>query len=350
METNKNNQTSNYTSLAYLKFGFPVTKWWGSSFGLLPYSNVGYNISTNDYLQNIGNVNYTYEGQGGINRVYLGNAFKLIDSTLSIGVNASYLFGTLDNINTAVFVDSLYYFDIRTTNSRIVSGFLFSYGAQYQTKFKRNEAKRKKNAEFLFLESGFAFNLGSKISAKKESLTERFQLAGSGAEMIEDTVEHITSTNGNITIPLSFSGGLALRRGNNWLVGADYSWQNWADYSSFGAVDSLANSMNINIGAEYSPTHKNISKYWRKIHYRVGARYSKSYLQIQNNQIQEYAISFGVGMPVRKMSNKSVSILNIGVELGKRGTIDNNLILEKFGRVTVGVAIKEEWFLVRKYK
>jgi len=68
-------------------------------------------------------------------------------------------------------------------------------------------------------------------------------------------------------------------------------------------------------------------------------------LQIGNTQLTEYAVSFGLGLPVMK----GRSTLNIGVELGKRGTIDNDLILENFTRVIFGIAIRERWFHVRKY-
>ncbi|MBC8146687.1 MAG: hypothetical protein H8E98_01745, partial [Bacteroidetes bacterium] len=363
LETDNKSQKSNYTSLGYLAFGFPVTKWWGSSFGLLPYSNIGYKISSNDSLQNIGNVNYKFEGEGGINRLYWGNSFELIDSTLSIGFNASYLFGSLDRIRTAVFLDSLNYFDIKITDSRIVNGVMLSYGLQYRKKLKPKNSERKiilfknsnqnKTKQTLFFESGFTFNMGSKISAKKESLTERIQLNTFGLEIIQDTIENITDIKGDIKIPLSFGAGIALRGGNKWLIGFDYSIQNWSDYTSFGEIDTLANSMNAAFGAEYTPKYTNLPKYWEKIHYRVGARYSKTYLQIRDNQLLEYAASFGLGAPIFvKVGNqlKEYATLNIGVELGKRGTTDNDLILENFTRITFGIVIKDFLARPRKYE
>ena len=44
LETTDKKNTSNQTALSYMALGFPVTKWWGASFGLLPYSSVGYKI------------------------------------------------------------------------------------------------------------------------------------------------------------------------------------------------------------------------------------------------------------------------------------------------------------------
>ena len=33
-----------YASLGYLSFGLPVTKWWKTAVGLVPFSDVGYNV------------------------------------------------------------------------------------------------------------------------------------------------------------------------------------------------------------------------------------------------------------------------------------------------------------------
>ena len=77
-------QTANFASLAYLKFGFPVTRWWRSSFGLLPYSNTGYQMLDKQEEENIGSVTRNYQGSGGINQFYLGNSIA-INKQLKIG-------------------------------------------------------------------------------------------------------------------------------------------------------------------------------------------------------------------------------------------------------------------------
>jgi len=112
-------QTINNTSLAYLSFGFPVTKWWGSSFGLRPYSNVGYKVSNSDDIPDIGPVTYEYESSGGLNQFYIGNAFKL--KSFSFGFNASYLFGPIENIRTEEF-DSTHIFDLFIRESTDIGG------------------------------------------------------------------------------------------------------------------------------------------------------------------------------------------------------------------------------------
>jgi hypothetical protein len=60
-------------------------------------------------------------------------------------------------------------------------------------------------------------------------------------------------------------------------------------------------------------------------------------------------MSFGLGFPVPiKFTNASV---NLGLELGQRGTTDNNLVQEKFIGIYFGLSLSPSvrWFQKRKY-
>ncbi|MEZ5084493.1 MAG: hypothetical protein R2750_13770 [Bacteroidales bacterium] len=57
------NETTSNATLGHLIFGFPVTKRWKTSFGLVPYSNVGYSVIYNDENVNLGTVKYTFYGE-----------------------------------------------------------------------------------------------------------------------------------------------------------------------------------------------------------------------------------------------------------------------------------------------
>ena len=75
-----------------LIFGLPINKKIGASFGIIPYSNIGYTLENRDENYN---ANMLYNGDGGISKVYLGGALKL-HKNISVGGNASYLFGGLN--------------------------------------------------------------------------------------------------------------------------------------------------------------------------------------------------------------------------------------------------------------
>src|SRR4051812_40822126 len=66
----------NTASLSYVALAFPFKRWWGASAGLIPYSSVGYNVTDHQPIPNVGGVDYSHDGSGGINQLYFGNAFK----------------------------------------------------------------------------------------------------------------------------------------------------------------------------------------------------------------------------------------------------------------------------------
>ena len=326
-------QKSNYTSLGYIVLGFPVTKWWGASVGLLPFSSIGYKISDNENIANVGNTNYLYEGEGGLSQFYFGNAFKIFKG-FSAGFNASYLFGSLNKIRTVSFPDSISFLNVRVKNSTIVNDILLNYGLQYEKTLGKN----------LKMVAGLVFNTPTKLSAKQDSLAYNF-FSVNNAETIKDTLINSLGTKGNITLPQGFGGGITIGKPYSWLLGVDYQSQNWEKYSSFGEKDSLKNTWMVSLGAEFIPKSSISSSYLKKIHYRLGARYNKTYLQLRNNQLSEIAFGFGFGFPLKR----SKTSINLGFEIGQRGTTEANLIKEKFGRVTLSLSVYEYWFIKRRF-
>jgi hypothetical protein len=79
----------------HFTFGFPITKWWGSALGLVPFSSVGYDISITVPVEGTNtNIEKQFTGSGGVSRFYMMNTFRLFKQ-LSIGIDVSYLMGTI---------------------------------------------------------------------------------------------------------------------------------------------------------------------------------------------------------------------------------------------------------------
>ena len=325
--------TSNL-SLSYLIFGFPVSKKIGVSFGLLPYSNMGYTINDSNTVTNIGSVNYAYKGTGGFNKFYGGASFKIAKG-LSVGANMSYLFGSLNKTRTVTFPESVNMYSIRENNSYRVSDIIFDYGLQYEKKFKNKNS----------LSFGLVTSLSSKINAYQNILSQSFDGLTFGTTYIKDTIEN-SSVKGNIIIPAYYGGGIMFKKADKWLIGADYKYQEWSKFSSFGVLDSLKNSMQAAIGFAVFPTSSLSNSIFKKTTYRLGFRMAQTYLQLKSTQLKEYAVTFGFSFPMQR----SKSTINLGFELGQRGTVENSLIKETFGMVSVSLSIYERWFLRRKYE
>ncbi len=388
LESSSNKQTINNVSFKYIALAFPFKKWWGGSFGLVPFSSVGYKVSDHQDITNIGGVDFLYQGSGGINQVYFGSGIKplyglpriFINSkkytrllkannkaeiakalkrkkslqNLSVGANISYLFGSIENSRRSIFSGSYYPLSsssslntFKGTNTR-VSDLYFDYGTQYSFTFDSLKGRDLKENVKLLL--GATFSAQSNLSAKIDSISYNYYTRNN-YEVVQDTIENIKGSKGSITFPLSFGFGVGLKKGDRWLFAADFAIQNWSNYQAFNQTQGLKNSMRVSIGTQYIPNSKSsgLENYYKRINYRMGLRYAQTALELKNTQLTEQAISFGLGFPVgRNYLLQNFSMVNIGLEIGHRGTTTNGLIQENFIKATVGFTINDRWFVKPK--
>jgi len=330
----------NNTSISYLALGIPIKKWWGLSFGLIPYSSVGYHVSDTVTQDNIGRVAYDYQGRGGINNVYLGNGFRW--KNLSFGLSAGYYFGTIRHTRKVYFLDVPNAFNLIDNNESTVGDFNFTYGIHY--KFKLDSIFKPKKPSGLQLGVGVRYDQGMSVNAKRNILTQTFGISGSGLEIGRDTINYVSAEKGKIEIPQGIAFGLVLQKGQRWMMVADYSMQDWSKFFNYGASDSLYNSYKGSIGFQYTPKAETGKGFFRHTIYRLGTYYHSTPLQLRSTAFEEYGVTAGFGFPIVK----AVSTLNVGIDLGQRGTTENNLIQEKYIRVTIGLTLNEHWFQRRQ--
>jgi hypothetical protein len=324
----------NYASLGYLLFGFPIVKWWRTSIGLVPFSDVGYSVVNYEVYPDVGSVVRVYSGSGGTNRLFWGNAFR-ITKNLSVGVNASYIFGNMLRESLVTFPDSVNSMSFKVDNYVILNDLYFNFGIQYRLKLKRN----------LALSLGAVYANTSNMNAKLDVISQTFLLGSNGVEYPKDTLGIALGYKGTVVIPTMVGGGFALEGSDKWIAGVDFRWQNWEKFRAFEMSDSLINSWQVNVGAEICPNAENYSNYLARIRYRVGFLYNQTYLRLRGQDLSEYAFSLGFGLPLRGMK----TALNLGVQFGTRGTTQANLIKETYFKFVIGFSIYERWFVKRKY-
>lgn len=323
----------------HLAIAFPVTKWLGTSIGIIPYSNQNYHINKTiregDPLYNplTGDLDSKYLGEGGINQFFIGNAVKL-NKNFSLGFNFSYLFGTLEHVRTLLFVDRDDFYNSKYSDKTIIGDVKFDWGLQYTANFKQD----------LKLTMGATFSNSTKLSARHEIL-ELNNVYSVDPGVYTDTVRNITDNNGHIFLPSKIGAGFTFEKSDKLLIGADYYSQNWSDARFFGRSDSLINTNTFCGGVEFVPNSSDLRNYLNIIHYRIGGHYSNTYLQLNGEKINDFGISFGIGLPLRG----SKSTFNINFELGQRGTLDNNLIKEKYGILSISLTLYDFWFVQQKF-
>ncbi len=323
-----------YASLGYLSFGFPITKWWKTALGLVPFSDVGYNVLSTEESPSAGTILTLYSGSGGINRFFWGNAFN-ITKDLSVGVNVSYLFGNATRESVVVFFDSLHSRDYKIDNYVTTGDFYFNFGAQYRIRLKSDKS--------IILGAVFAPN--TNLTAHASALAQTYLISNTGVEYPKDTIAVVNAYKGSILLPWTAGGGITFQKTDKFLITVDYRYQNWKSYQAFGSSDSLANSYQFSVGGEIIPNADNYGNYLARVRYRLGFFFDRTYLQLRGRQLNEYGISLGFGLPLRGMK----TMMNIGGQFGARGTVQGDLIRETYFKFVLGFSIYEHWFHKRKY-
>lgn len=315
--TNTSNQSLVNANFKYAVMGFRVTPWLATSFGLAPYSSVGYNINAKVAIEGSNQeFQKTYSGDGGVNQVYLGGSVNLIRN-LSLGFNAAYLFG---NITTN---ESSNMFNYTLKDITYVSNFNFNYGLNYQINLKK-----------------WICNLGLTYNNSKTLQTKNTVTIETNNES-----EEFKGESNRYTIPRSVGAGIAISTKDYFSAGFDYEWSNWEKVKVANALANTRNSNRFSLGVEF-PSLGIKKGTGKMIFYRFGAEYRQSYLIINNTPINYFAVTLGSGIPLKGV----ISVINVSLELGQNGTTKKGLFRENFATLHLDLALRDIWFLKKKYE
>ena len=328
IESIDESQTLNNLSLSHITFGFPLTNKIGSSFGIIPYSSIGYSMQSRDESYN---ADMLYNGDGGISKVYVGGSLELLKN-LSVGANASYLFGGLNRRKKLEFDDETI-FNSRSNSQINVKGLFYEVGAIYSRQLEGDKSS-----------VSIAFNASnnSEIKAKRSNLVETFEYSGE-YEIVKDTFVN-SVVKGDLILPRYTNFGISYTR-DKWLFVFDYSTQNWSEYELLGESDSLVNSKRISGGFQFTPDISSVNQFYKRCHYRLGIALNTTPLQINNTQLEDKSISLGLGIPIKK--NRST--YDISIIFGQRGTTSNNLLKENYVKIGLNMTFEGIWFVKQKY-
>ncbi len=322
-------QQSDYISVGNLSVSFPLTKWWAFAAGMKPYSLMGYSIKDEEDHPMAGKIHYLYEGSGGLNQLFLGNAVQLFNH-LSLGVNASYVFGDIRR-EASIVSDSADVFQTNLLYTNSIGGWMLGFGMQYEFIFS--------NHRFLTIGATYGHQQDISLNTKE---TLRWRLPGVSAY---DTLSHNLLDEGVVSLPQYYGAGIFGRLNRNWAGGIDYNWQNWENFTLPGQEKAFNNSYQVAAGIIFSPTIETYSPFFYRWEYSAGIRYGQSYLRHQDETINEFGISFGLHIPVRR----AFSGVKIGFEYSQRGAVNDHYMQENFYRLNVGVNIYERWFIRRRF-
>ncbi len=317
------------STLDYLAVAIPL-KNSGFSFGLIPYSAVGYRIRNADVNSGI---TQKFEGTGGMNKVFFGYGMQL-KPNLSIGAELNYNFGKIETTSLKYMTGIQY--GTQENNSTVLSGFDYKVGMMYQRKI----------AKYDFY-SGLHYNYNSNLNANTDQVINSVAYSEFYTPSVVDVLSE-TKTTSKIHMPNQVSFGAGIGTSRNWMIGTELTWsQSNAMGNRYDniTVASFENAMKYSLGGFWVPNYDAFSNYLKKITYRAGFRYENTGLVIQNQSIKDYAFSAGFGLPL----GGTFSNLNLGVEYGRKGTTKANLVQENYTNVVMSLSLNDKWFVKRKY-
>lgn len=323
------------TSVEYVSIGIPLGSLASSKtaigFGLLPFQSVGYRIGSIDE-----NRFSNFTGEGSLNRAYFSIGHEIVKG-LSIGGEFRYNFG--EEVNSSSIAFSNVEFGTNEENETDLSGVSFNLGLNYDT----------------ILSNGHSFN-ASVIFQPEAEITARNTRRLSTFILSADLTENLISTfqdnevREDLTLPQELTIGLGYGLPRKWNIVAEYSLRGSSSASSRSFApdnSSFTDAASYRVGGFYIPNYNSISSYWDRVVYRGGARFEENGLLINGEEINEFGISFGLGLPIGNIS--AFSSANIGFEFGQRGTENAGLIKETFGTISIGLSLSDRWFEKRRF-
>jgi len=338
-------------NLHHVAIASSMGKHMGLSFGIVPYSSIGYSIKQeyNDYSN--GNAMDTYyAGDGGIMNFYLGTSVKLFDR-VSVGVTMNYLMGKLTRDRQVTFPTNSDYATASSEERFDLKKPVFSFGLQYKEVY----------------EDKFFFSLGATYDLATNVNTElQYEIINTIYSTRDIELDSVTTINpqyvleadtaiNSFKLPQKFGLGFAVGIPDKLIVTGDYYLQDWTGSLS-GNSYRTAPASSFHFGTEYTPNKEALRGYFKLTTYRIGAYYSNSYLSVLKGgfqpedadgfyQLNDYGITFGVGLPVKSMR----SSINVAFTAGTRGTTEYNLVKENYGIITFNVTLHDLWFRKRRF-
>lgn len=324
--------------LDYVTLQFPLSRHFGASVGMLPYTGVGYAFGSD-----IAHGARQNQGSGGINMAYLGLGANYYG--VGLGFNVSYNFGTITN---DMFVTPSAGGQYLAEHVMQIRDWDINIGLQYSAPLTRFD-----NLTF-----------GLTYSPKKSMHGKTWVTAQETTQETEPKELGSLKLAHNYYTPNSFGAGVNYthEKVSRFMAEVDFTYQLWSKVS-YPAIPEYPdpnspsytpgivfegmefnNRMKVAGGFEFVPKVR--GSYMERVAYRLGAYYCNDYLKIQGNGVKEYGVTCGFGF--RAPQDKTM--INVGFEWKHRTSSPTVLIAENYFNITLGLNFNELWFWQRKIK
>ncbi|MDQ2721323.1 MAG: hypothetical protein M3Z26_16390 [Bacteroidota bacterium] len=287
-----------------------ITKHWGSSIGLMPFSTSSYSFSAYKTIQGTLQIIPTaYEGEGGINQLYWANGYSITKNT-SIGITSSLLFGSLtqtESIQTGNAASTLI-----TTSKNYLYNYYFNFSIL---------TKKKLNNHWL---STYGLTFTPKTPLHSNYTVNVTDSSGA-------VVKNGIANDGYFTLPMGVNLGVALIKDGKYTFSVNAKSQYWNNLNYSGQNYQLVNNNRISIGFQNSNIQKNYyNQSYEKAFFQMGLYAGNSYLKVNNQQITDFGASIGYG---RNSSRSGLGYI-AALEVGRQGSTNTSVLSQNYVNLT----------------
>ncbi|MEH6703926.1 MAG: hypothetical protein V7691_03945 [Galbibacter orientalis] len=332
LKTEEESQDASDVTFDYLAVGVPLGNNMGMSFGLVPYTSVGYRVQSLNEDISPAQLD-KYSGSGGINKAFFAYGINFLNN-FSLGAKANFNFGTVKN-ESIRYVEGIQY-GTRVQNQSEYSGFDFNFSLNYDAELTNK----------LHLQSSVLYTPATKITSSNSRSISTLVANSTGIEVprVTENVD-LAAVGLNSTylhMAESYAVGLGVGKKYTWFVGGEYEITNSSEFKN-----DFVNPVNggyedgerFSAGAFWTPDYDSFTNYWKRVTYRVGVKNEKTGLLVNNVPVHDFGMSFGLGLPMNGFSNA-----NIGVEFGKRGSTYLGRVEENYFNVFISLSLNDKWF------
>ena len=330
-----NEKGTNFTGgLDYITLQAPLAKWISASLGLAPISSVGYSFG-----DEIARGETSHSGSGDLNEIFLGVGVKPFKG-FTAGVNVGYMFGTLVNSDYVYQTATDETTGEVTTSTSLfereieVRDYSLRIGLQYGLPFLKEHE----------LTVGLVYEPQKSFRGHARGI--RYDVA---AETEPQYLADIP-LKGNATMPELWGAGINYQWQQRLMAEVDFTYQPWkgvkyANIPEFGdATSQFADRWRIGAGVQFI---NNLRGSWiQRVSYRLGGYYNRDYITVRGNNIREYGLTLGFGLP----APSSKTMVNLSLEYRNRRATPPPLVKEDYFVVTLGVNFNELWFWRNKLR
>lgn len=322
--------TKQSTYLSNISIAFPLSPKVKFGLGYQPYSSKKYGLLIDKTLDDGYIERNIFRGEGTLSTVQVAISYQ-ISSEFAIGLRSNFFFGNLYDINEITYLNAELFNGYETKNK--IKTLNFTLGTAYQKKLE-NDHK---------LTLGATYTFGNTGKMETSYLNTTYFYSGIDEKSNISIIDQQSSTDKNL-IPMEFSLGAGYGKDAKWFLGTQIDYKKGETIQFLGQPFENQNSYKVSAGGWYLPNYNNFRNYFSRVTYRYGAYYEKGNLSFNGTDINQFAITGGLTLPFENKSGSRMSGIDLGLELGKRGTVDNNMIRQNFVNLKIAINFADKWF------